>query len=553
MNTWRTLRSFACYLATLNQPPRTAGQLTPTHLAGWYQPRRQLADAAAQLGQLKRTLRHVDVLGAQFLAALNAPNPPTPMARTHASYSRAETQRILNAARRDVRAATTRIRGNRERLRRWRNGELHDDIELARTGELLDYVDQHLDVPRYTRSTAPLRWVAQRGTVEDHLTALHLSGVEAAAFAVLLAGLTGHNKDSLVAASATHHRPDGYTGGTGTAIIALDKPRRGTRRHMDVPLTSTQPPTEHDQPLATQDHIDAEHGGLDLHSPFGVYTLLVELAAPGRRHLDTDRLFAWYCPTGGGPARPGRGLRTHVDSCLIRKWARRHDLPVDPGEGRSSGAAQLSVSLRRLRLTYLELAQRPVAHADSTLANEYLARNRGNLAEYQQVVAAALREQVSNARARARMQPITEQEVAESHAHPERVAARHRIDTATLRGMLAGELDTVLGACIDHTHSPHATPGQPCRASFMLCLSCPCARALPSHLPVQVRVHDELERRRAAVTPLRWAQRFAVPYTQLSDLLDRAGTTAVSAARNAITAAERELVDRFLARELDHQ
>jgi hypothetical protein len=45
------------------------------------------------------------------------------------------------------------------------------------------------------------------------------------------------------------------------------------------------------------------------------------------------------------------------------------------------------------------------------------------------------------------------------------------MDVAALHRMLAGEMDTVMGACIDHTNSPHTAAGQPCRASFMLCLS----------------------------------------------------------------------------------
>jgi hypothetical protein len=149
-------------------------------------------------------------------------------------------------------------------------------------------------------------------------------------------------------------------------------------------------------------------------------------------------------------------------------------------------------------------------------------RNRGNLAEYQQVVGAVLAEQVDKAAARARIQTLSEQDIADAHEHPERVAARHCMDPGTLLRMISGDLDTVLGACIDHSNGPHAAAGQPCRASFMLWLSCPCARATPTHLPVQVLVHDELERRRAAVTPLRWAQRFALPHAQLTDLLGRA-------------------------------
>jgi hypothetical protein len=496
-------------------------------------------------------LRLVEGLSAEFRAALTERNPSAPAAASTASYSRGENQRILNAGRQDIRAAAERIRNNRELLRRWRAGELADEPgQASRVGELLDYVDRYTDVPRYGPGEQPLRWVAQLGTVEQHITALHLSGVEAAAFAVLLVGLTGQNRDAIIAAPATHHRPDGYTGVGGAAIVALDKPRRGARRHMDVPLTSL-PGSATVAPGAGQvGSVDAS-ARLDLHSPFSVYALLHELAAPARQFLGSDQLFAWYCSSGGGPGRPGRGLRTRIDSCLVRAGARGHELPADAAVGTPGDAGQVSVTLRRLRLTYLELAQRPVAHTDATLAREYLARNRGNLAEYQQVVGAVLAEQVDKAAARARIQTLSEQDIADVREHPERVAARHGMDPGTLLRMISGELDTVLGACIDHGNGPHAAAGQPCRASFMLCLSCPCARATPTHLPVQLLVHDELERRRAAVTPLRWAQRFALPHAQLTDLLGRAGTAAVADARAAVTAAERELVDRFLDRELD--
>jgi hypothetical protein len=184
------------------------------------------------------------------------------------------------------------------------------------------------------------------------------------------------------------------------------------------------------------------------------------------------------------------------------------------------------------------------------LANEYLARNRGNLAEYQQVVAAALAQEAAKAKTRDKIRTLSAADIVEARDQPARVAARHGMDPATLQRLLAGQLDTVLGGCIDDTSGPH-NPGQPCRASFMLCLSCPCARAMPQHLPAQVLVHDELAARRAAMTPLRWAQRFALAHAQLVDLLERAGAVAVADARAAITDTERALVDRFLCRELD--
>jgi hypothetical protein len=552
VKTWRTLRRFTDYLVGLASSPATPDQLTAAHLRGWFLPRQQHVGGSIELGELKTTLRQVKGISAEFLAALDERNPSRVGCAPRRSYSRSENQRILNTARRDIRRTAERIRGNRDLLRRWRAGELDlEPVEVGHLGELFDCVDRHADVPRsQNRAGAPMRWVSRLGTVEQHIGALHLSPLDAAAFAVLLVGLTGQNKSSILAAPAAHHRPDGYAAvGMASAIVELDKPRRGSRRHMDVPLTSVPswaaPPEPDGAPVAQP----GRGGPMDLQSPFGVYMLLHELAASARKILGSDRLLVWWSGSGGGGV--GRGLRTRLHSGPVLAWSREHDLPTDAAAATPGGTEQLVVTLSRLRLTYNELQQRPVAHTDKTLANEYLVRNRGNLAEYQHVVAGTLAEQVTKATTRASFRTLSEQDLAEAREHPARVAARHGMDPATLQRMLAGELDTMLGACIDHTNSPHAPAGQPCGASFMLCLSCPCARAIPAHLPVQVLVHDELERRKAAVTPLRWAQRFVLPHAQLADLLDRAGPAAVADARQAVTAAERQLVDRFLHRELD--
>ena len=135
---------------------------------------------------------------------------------------------------------------------------------------------------------------------------------------------------------------------------------------------------------------------------------------------------------------------------------------------------------------------------------------------------------------------------------PQEVAARYSVDVPVLKQMLAGGLDTVLGACVDHRGGPHAPQGQPCRASFMRCLDCPCARATPQHLPVQILVLDGLDAHRAEMPPGRWAQRFALPHAQLAELVSRYPDAAVTRARTAATDADRRLAERFLARELDH-
>lgn len=140
----------------------------------------------------------------------------------------------------------------------------------------------------------------------------------------------------------------------------------------------------------------------------------------------------------------------------------------------------LVVDSRRLRMNWLELHQRPAGHSEQALANEYLARHRGNLVEYQWIVAKPLDEQVRAAREGSVMRILTAEDIERAQSEPEAVAAEYGLDPSSLTELLEGRLDTVLGGCIDNTHSPHAPAGDPCRASFLMCLSCPCARVTPT-------------------------------------------------------------------------
>lgn len=534
---FRVLRQFGTYLAGLHRSPRSAAELTPAQLKGWFLTCQGNVTAAFVLADLKSSLRRVPGISAEFSACLNERNPARCTSKV-TSYSRDEFSRILNTARRDARQAIERVRSGRELLRRWRVGELDGaPPEVVRRGELLDFLDQHDDVPRIP-SGVPEYWTRALGGVEQHFGTLHLTSLDAAAFVVLLVGLTGQNLSAVVNLPAEHHRADGYAGGVATAVVELDKPRRGSRRHMDYPLVDL--PQWLPAPAE-----DSEAEGVDLRTPFGAFVLLHDLAGPARRRLGSDKLIAWWGATGGA----GGGFRSGLIASHLTAWSRLHAILADP-PGDGSPPQPLAVTLQRLRLTFTELHQRPVAHTESTLANEYLVRNRGNLTEYQHVVADALTREVAKAATHDMLPILSAADLAEAGEHPARVAARYGMDAQTLARLLAGQLDTVLGGCIDNTGGPH-TPGQPCRASFMLCLSCPCARATPQHLPIQVLVHDQLTARRGGMTPLRWTQRFGLPHAQLADLLDRAGPVAVSDAFAAASDADRDLVDRFLRRELD--
>ncbi|MER8199487.1 hypothetical protein ABTY00_36885 [Streptomyces microflavus] len=155
------------------------------------------------------------------------------------------------------------------------------------------------------------------------------------------------------------------------------------------------------------------------------------------------------------------------------------------------------------------------------------------------MVSAVLEEQLAGARAAQLMRVLTAADVAAARQKPETVARRHGLETATLSKLLAGELDTVPGGCTDHLAGPHSPAGEPCRASFLLCLSCPCARATPDHLPVLVALQEGLEARKQEMTPLRWTERFAGPVAQLADLLASFPSAAIARTRTEVTAEQR--------------
>ncbi|MER6282464.1 hypothetical protein [Streptomyces sviceus] len=553
---FKTVRNLDRYLATLPWPPRQLAQMTVEQFDGFLAFRStETTNAADELGQLKLLLLHGKGVSDTLAARLASQLPTRDRTRSEEStpskqsYSRTEFQRITAAARAELRVAARRIRANRKLLEQARRGEaVASTGPLATRIRLLDFVDRYGDVPREPRPVGihrgrlfPAKWVQKFGSVKEIVSWLHLTIEEAGAGAVLLAAMTGENPQVIFRVPAAHHRADGYTGQTGTAIVDLLKPRRQRRAHMtlalsDVPDWISVPDKPED--LTTSD---------ELHTSFGLYVLLHELTGRSRALAGGSRLLVGYA--GGSGHSIGPGLRPLNHNSYIKARGVAWGLVADQHD-KDGETVPLPLRLDLLRLTHIELYQRPVAHTEKT-ATTYMLRNRGNVNEYRQVVAKALTGEVDKARTRGRVATLSAEYLARAEADPERMAAELGLTAKTLRRMIAGELDTVLAACSDNLGGRHGPPGEPCRASFMLCLSCECARALPRHLPVQVLVHDRLVERREQVDALRWASRFAGPQAQLADLLAEHDESAVADAREGATDADHALVDRFLNRELD--
>lgn len=551
---YRAVVAFARYLTSLDVVPQSARELTPEQFDGFYEHRKAegIKTASMELADVRLVLVKAEGLSDALSGRLAGALPSRPEGEPAHSYSRTELKRIAQAARTMLRTAEKRIRSNRELLERFRAGEIDvdHDTDLRRRLQILDHLDRVGDVPRRMRNTAgkyqnaPENWVTTRGKVKEVVGWLYLVPEEIAAAAVLFGVMTGQNPEPIVKMTAAHHRADGGVG-PGTAIVGLRKPRRQSRAYMDLALSEVPDwisiPEQPDQ-ISTRDI---------LHTPFGLYVLVHELTARARQFAGGNRLLVTYMASGGGPGTAkGRGWRPmRTDGALISKLGRDWNLPSDEADQEGNPLPMRPLRLETLRMTYIELHQKPVAHTRET-ATRYLVRNRGNINEYRTVVAQALTAEVAKARARSKITAMTAEQVAQAQENVEAVAAELGLEPTVLKRMIAGELDTVLGACTDNTGGAY-NPGEPCRASFLLCLGCECARALPRHLAVQVVVHDRLAERREQMDRLHWAERFAGPHAQLADLLDQADETAVEDARRDAGPDEHKLADRLLNRELD--
>jgi hypothetical protein len=129
---------------------------------------------------------------------------------------------------------------------------------------------------------------------------------------------------------------------------------------------------------------------------------------------------------------------------------------------------------------------------------------------------------------------------------PQQAAAEAGLDPLTLKSLAAGEADTVLAGCVDNLAGPDSEPGRPCTASFLACLDCVNARALPHHLPAQIAAREHLSELRKNLNPPVWEARYRRRLTQLEEIVGHYTDAEREAARTAVSAQQRRLVEELL-------
>jgi hypothetical protein len=479
-NVWQVLGRLARFLDGLAHPPRDVTRLTVRHLRRFELHRRRTCKppiAARELRALRQllggsTLRDrlepevVDWLGQRWR---HDPPSGTP------SYSDQEFRRIMAAARHDVAAIRDRIRSSErllahaaaapEVLTRTERGAVARLQEMAETGQVSSI---RLPGRAATAFKAMVKLAGQLFLVDADLAPLLVLGV----------GITGRNGETLKELPAHHEVLEGRA-----VVVELTKRRRGPNNICEVV------------------HWEVGAPSRQLHTSGGYYLLVHELARRGRALSGGEGQAVWSIWTvHRGHISPfAKKLDRHL---YLGRWVRAHDLRGDDGQ-------PLELTLNRLRTTVEVRTTKavgghlPTSARSNSMDVQFVHYLRGD-PTVQEWAADEVGVAVVDAERHARQAHLRVLAGSvEQHAEDQAATADQLgVDPETARQALAGELDTLVAACLDINDSPF-NEGR-CRASFLTCLQCPNGLVTHRHLPGLLALLKQLDAERQASDADTW-------------------------------------------------
>jgi hypothetical protein len=421
-------------------------------------------------------------------------------------YSEQEFRRIIAAARHDVAATRDRIRASEQLLAQAdTNQEALTAAERTTVAQLREMARSG-DIPR----------ISLPGNVlPDHVAILKLAGqlflvhADLAPLLVLGVGLTGRNGETLKELPAGHKLLEGRA-----VAVELVKRRRGPNNIHETVHWEVGPPSR------------------QLHTAGGYYLLVHDLARRGRRFSDSDFVWSVWNTRSGHVSPFAKDLGRKLN---LRGWARAHDLRGDDGQ-------PLKLSLNRLRTTVLvrttkaaggHLPTSARSNSMDVLFAHYL-RGDPTVQEWAaSEVTAAVRDAEQHARQahlRVLAGPV------EEHAQDLAATADQLgVDPQLARQALAGELDTLVAACLNIDHGPF-NQGR-CQASFLACLTCPNALATHRHLPGLLALLEELDSQRQATDAETWWARHGRTWQAITeDVLPKFSPAELARAQTEVAA-----------------
>jgi hypothetical protein len=335
---------------------------------------------------------------------------------------------------------------------------------------------------------------------------LFLTDADLAPLLVLGVGLTGRNGETLKELPARHELLEGRA-----VAVELLKRRRGPTNSHQVVHWEVGPPSR------------------QLHTPGGYYLLLHELARRGRAFSGAESVWSIWNVHSGHLAPFAKALDRKL---YFRKWVGGHGLRGDDGQ-------PLEVNLNRLRTTVeVRTAKATGGHLPTSARSNTIDVQFAHYLRGDPTVMEWAAEEVSAA--------VVEAEQHARHAHlrvlagphaqhtqdPAGVARQLGVDPEVARQALAGELDTLVAACLDINHSPFGQ-GR-CQASFLTCLGCPNALATHRHLPGLLALLEQLNLERQTTSAEAWWARHGQTWQAITqDVLPKFTSAELERAKHA--------------------
>ncbi|HEY9332326.1 MAG TPA: hypothetical protein VIS09_29485 [Streptomyces sp.] len=516
-HSWRAVGSWARFLARTEPQPRVPGELTRAHVDAFHtradaSPRTRYSDML----EMRMQFENSHLKGRLPADAWDAFNRRLPKPRSVAvgGYSSGELDRLTAAARADTARIVRRFRASEQLVRQF--AEAPGQVEagqrdlaaalaaMAATGEV-PWPEQRFDHRRLRLDLA------------SHL---FLTWRDMAPLMALLALVTERNGETLKELPAKHRVLEDRA-----VEVVVVKRRRGTKKWFETVTWE----------------IGAK--GRELHTPGGLYLLLLELTARSREICGSPLAFClWSNGTLATQGRDEHRSPFEVDlhdggRIAMSQWAATRSKPVlaDPrpaaqtrkgqaGEGQNeSGVKPAPVGPTPLRVTFNQiktsadarrtkqlgghLPSSAKSNTAQTLFTNYLKPDEATREWAEEVITEALAE--------------AEQAALDAHAAavgrrgeptviPEAGSSKELQDeglsAATAHNLAAGDLDTAWTACEDHDHHPET--GTVCGDSFLACFHCGNCLVTREHLPKLLGLLDGLGTMRQRMSEDAWWRRY---------------------------------------------
>ncbi|MFD5402792.1 hypothetical protein [Streptomyces griseorubiginosus] len=486
---WGTVGRWARFLAKTFPAPAVPGELTRAHVDAFYaRPDSAPSTRHRDMIELRlqfRDSRLKDQLPTDawdaFNRRLNDIDRPSV-----GGYSHGELDRLTAAARADTARIVRRIRAGEQLVRQLRDDPGQLDQEARERAEVLAVIAATGDVPWPASGPAftHYRW---RIELASHL---FLTWRDLAPLMVLLALVTERNGETIKELPARHRILEGRA-----VELVVVKRRHGTRRWTET-VTWEIGPKER-----------------ELHTPGGLYLLLLELTARSRGFCGSSAAVCFW-RNGLKQGLTGRDehwapfeISLHNAAAIeLSQWAASRAKPVladlppvekkdtvekqdeDPALRRPQplqvtfNKIKTSVDARRTKQLGGHLPSSAKSNTAQVLFKNYLKPDETTREWAEEVITEALGDAEQAARdAHAavvgrRGAPIVIPD-AESSQQFEDVG----LASQTARALADGELDTAWTACEDYEHHPET--GAPCGDSFLACFHCGNCLVTRTHLP----------------------------------------------------------------------